>query len=89
MLILFKHHRTLDIVKTVINEKSYVYSKTDQIIHLSKDGKLEEVICVFLFKSGACLLTSNPTGVALENFYFSLFTLVMAVINLLCCCFTW
>ncbi|RZB78431.1 Suppressor of RPS4-RLD 1 [Glycine soja] len=44
MLILFKHHRTLDIAKTVIKEKSYVYSKTDQIICLFKDGKLEEVI---------------------------------------------
>ncbi|KHN12971.1 Protein STIP1 like [Glycine soja] len=44
MLILFKHHRTLDIAKTVIKEKSYVYSKTDQIICLFKDGKLEEVV---------------------------------------------
>ncbi|KAL3039302.1 hypothetical protein AAZX31_01G178100 [Glycine max] len=38
------YERTLDIAKTVIKEKSYVYSKTDQIIRLSKDGKLEEVI---------------------------------------------
>ncbi|KAG4973185.1 hypothetical protein JHK87_030006 [Glycine soja] len=36
--------RTLDIAKTVIKEKSYVYSKTDQIICLFKDGKLEEVV---------------------------------------------
>ncbi|RDX78629.1 Suppressor of RPS4-RLD 1, partial [Mucuna pruriens] len=35
------YERTLDIAKTVIKEKSYVYSKTDQIIRLSKDGKLE------------------------------------------------
>ncbi|KAL2348343.1 hypothetical protein Fmac_002343 [Flemingia macrophylla] len=37
------YERTLDIAKTVIEEKSYVYSKTDEIIHLSKDGKLEEI----------------------------------------------
>ncbi|RYQ80816.1 hypothetical protein Ahy_Scaffold1g106965 isoform A [Arachis hypogaea] len=38
------YERTLDISKTVIKERTYVYSKTDQIIHLLKDGKLEEVI---------------------------------------------
>ncbi|TKY70628.1 Suppressor of RPS4-RLD 1 [Spatholobus suberectus] len=38
------YERTLDIAKTVIKEKSYVYSKTDQIIRLSKDEKLEEVM---------------------------------------------
>ncbi|XP_020230351.1 suppressor of RPS4-RLD 1 [Cajanus cajan] len=38
------YERTLDVAKTVIKEKSYVYSKTDQIIHLSKDGKLKEVM---------------------------------------------
>ncbi|KAJ1414511.1 Tetratricopeptide-like helical domain superfamily [Sesbania bispinosa] len=38
------YERTLDIAKTVIKERSYVYSKTDQIIHLSKDGKLEEIM---------------------------------------------
>lgn len=89
MLILFKHHRTLDIAKTVIKEKSYVYSKTDQIICLFKDGKLEEVVCVLLnyiwclfvvalfTMQEASTMTCNPTGVALENFYFSLLTLVM------------
>lgn len=45
MLILFKYHRTLEIAKTVMKERSYVHGKTDQIIHLSKDGKLEEVLC--------------------------------------------
>ncbi|QCD91380.1 Ca2+/calmodulin-dependent protein kinase [Vigna unguiculata] len=40
--------RTLNIAKTVIKEKSHVYSKTDHIIRLSKDGKLDEVICVLL-----------------------------------------
>ncbi|KOM44979.1 hypothetical protein LR48_Vigan06g028500 [Vigna angularis] len=35
--------RTLNIAKTVIKEKSHVYSKTDHIIRLSKDGKLDEV----------------------------------------------
>lgn len=45
MLILFKCHRTLDIAKTVMKERSYVHGKTDQIIHLSNDGKLEEVLC--------------------------------------------
>ncbi|RYQ80817.1 hypothetical protein Ahy_Scaffold1g106965 isoform H [Arachis hypogaea] len=44
ILILNECHRTLDISKTVIKERTYVYSKTDQIIHLLKDGKLEEVI---------------------------------------------
>ena len=48
MLIIIKCHRTLDIAKTVSKERSYVYSKTDQIIHLSKDGKLEEVSCLLL-----------------------------------------
>ncbi|XP_027362066.1 suppressor of RPS4-RLD 1 isoform X2 [Abrus precatorius] len=38
------YERTLDVAKTVIKERTYVYSKTDQIIHLSKDGKLEEVM---------------------------------------------
>ncbi|MED6192213.1 Suppressor of RPS4-RLD 1 [Stylosanthes scabra] len=38
------YERTLDIAKTVIKERTYVYSKTDQIIHLLKDGKLEEVV---------------------------------------------
>jgi hypothetical protein len=46
MLILFKCHRTLDIAKTVMKERSYVHGKTDQIIHLSKDGKLEKVLCI-------------------------------------------
>nr|XP_007156747.1 hypothetical protein PHAVU_002G013900g [Phaseolus vulgaris]ESW28741.1 hypothetical protein PHAVU_002G013900g [Phaseolus vulgaris] len=37
------YERTLDIAKTIIKEKSYVYSKTDHIIRLSEDGKLDEV----------------------------------------------
>ncbi|XP_061340851.1 suppressor of RPS4-RLD 1 isoform X2 [Gastrolobium bilobum] len=38
------YERTLDIAKTVMKERSYVYSKTDQIIQLSKDGKLKEIM---------------------------------------------
>lgn len=66
VLILFQYHRTLDIAKTVMKERSYVYSKTDQIIHLSKDGKLEKVICVltdldsvFLLQQEASTMTCN------------------------------
>ncbi|XLR23574.1 hypothetical protein S83_051474, partial [Arachis hypogaea] len=36
--------RTLDIAKTVMKERSYVYNKKDKIIHLAKDGKLEEIM---------------------------------------------
>lgn len=35
--------RTLDVAKTVIMDKSYVYNKADEVIDLSKDGKLEDV----------------------------------------------
>ncbi|MED6182934.1 Suppressor of RPS4-RLD 1 [Stylosanthes scabra] len=35
---------TFDIAKTVMKERSYVYSIKDKIIHLGKDGKLEEVM---------------------------------------------
>ncbi|KAL4343737.1 hypothetical protein HN51_061997 [Arachis hypogaea] len=38
------YERTLDIAKTVMKERSYVYSKKDKIIHLAKDGKLEEIM---------------------------------------------
>ncbi|KAK2372574.1 Suppressor of RPS4-RLD 1 [Trifolium repens] len=38
------YERTLDIAKTVMKERSYVHGKTDQIIHLSKDGKLEKIM---------------------------------------------
>ncbi|XP_045812223.1 suppressor of RPS4-RLD 1 [Trifolium pratense] len=38
------YERTLDIAKTVMKERTYVHGKTDQIIHLSKDGKLEEIM---------------------------------------------
>ncbi|CAI8588945.1 unnamed protein product [Vicia faba] len=38
------YERTLEIAKTVMKERSYVHGKTDQIIHLSKDGKLEEIM---------------------------------------------
>ncbi|XP_027345118.1 suppressor of RPS4-RLD 1-like isoform X2 [Abrus precatorius] len=38
------YERTLDILKTVMKERSFVRSKTDEIIHLSKDGKLEEIM---------------------------------------------
>lgn len=48
MIVIFKCHRTLEIAKTVMKERSFVHSKTDKIIHLSKDGKLEEVSCWLL-----------------------------------------
>ncbi|TKY55649.1 Suppressor of RPS4-RLD 1 [Spatholobus suberectus] len=38
------YERTLEIAKTVMKERSFVRSKTDKIIHLSKDGKLEEIM---------------------------------------------
>ncbi|XP_027193136.1 suppressor of RPS4-RLD 1 isoform X2 [Cicer arietinum] len=48
------YERTLDIAKTVMKERSYVHGKTDQIIHLSKDGRLEEIMhaksCSDLYK---------------------------------------
>lgn len=48
------YERTLDIAKTVMKERSYVHGKTDQIIHLSNDGKLEEIMnaksCSDLYK---------------------------------------
>ncbi|KAK7263223.1 hypothetical protein RJT34_30810 [Clitoria ternatea] len=38
------YERTLDIAKSVMKERSFVRSKTDEIIHLSKDGKLEAIM---------------------------------------------
>ncbi|KAI9113425.1 hypothetical protein K1719_015352 [Acacia pycnantha] len=38
------YKRTLNVAKTVMKERSFVYSKTDEIIHLSKDGKLEDIM---------------------------------------------
>ncbi|KAK7252790.1 hypothetical protein RIF29_36996 [Crotalaria pallida] len=38
------YERTLDIAKTIMKERTYVFSKTDNIIRLSKDGKLEEIM---------------------------------------------
>ncbi|KAG6729060.1 hypothetical protein I3842_01G007800 [Carya illinoinensis] len=38
------YERTLDVAKTVIMDKSYVYNKADEVIDLSKDGKLEDII---------------------------------------------
>ncbi|OWM82121.1 hypothetical protein CDL15_Pgr001695 [Punica granatum] len=49
------YERTLDVAKTIIKEKAYVRSKTDGIIDLSKDGKLEEIMnaksCSDLYKA--------------------------------------
>ncbi|KAK9286712.1 hypothetical protein L1049_015115 [Liquidambar formosana] len=36
--------RTLDVAKTVMKEKTFVYNKADDMIDLSKDGKLEEIM---------------------------------------------
>ncbi|KAL2962700.1 hypothetical protein AAZX31_17G159100 [Glycine max] len=48
------YERTLEIAKTVMKERSFVRSKTDKIIHLSEDGKLEEIMhaksCSDLYK---------------------------------------
>ncbi|KAI4327386.1 hypothetical protein L6164_019855 [Bauhinia variegata] len=48
------YERTLEVAKTVIKERLYVYSKTDDIIYLSKDGKLEDIMhaksCSDLYK---------------------------------------
>ncbi|KAK7406487.1 hypothetical protein VNO78_08114 [Psophocarpus tetragonolobus] len=63
------YERTLDIAKTVMKEKSYACSKTDQIIHLSVDGRLEEE------------LVTHWCSVAFGNFYFSLLTSGMAVMH--------
>ncbi|KAJ7952789.1 suppressor of RPS4-RLD 1 [Quillaja saponaria] len=38
------YERTLDVAKTVMKDKQYVYNKTDDIIDLSKDGKLDDVM---------------------------------------------
>ncbi|KAL2317336.1 hypothetical protein Fmac_031212 [Flemingia macrophylla] len=38
------YERTLEIAKTVMKERSYIRGKTDNIIHLSQDGKLEEIM---------------------------------------------
>ncbi|XP_054810683.1 suppressor of RPS4-RLD 1 isoform X2 [Prosopis cineraria] len=41
----FPHYeRTLNVAKTIMKERSFVYSTTDEIIHLSKDGKLEDIM---------------------------------------------
>lgn len=74
----FKFHRTINVAKTVMKEKSFVYSKTDEIIHLSKDGKLEDVSCwiidwhllwFFVVTSHDFILVI-PRDVPLENVYF-------------------
>ncbi|KAE9614261.1 hypothetical protein Lal_00016727 [Lupinus albus] len=48
------YERTLYIAKTVMKERSYVHSRKDEIIHLSQDGKLEEIMhaksCSDLYK---------------------------------------
>lgn len=53
--------RTLDVAKTVIKDKLYVYNKEDKKIDLSKDGKLEDVssftILFNLFVYIHCLFT--------------------------------
>lgn len=36
--------RTLDVAKNVMKEKMHVYNKADNIIDLSKDGKLEDIM---------------------------------------------
>ncbi|KAF7809893.1 suppressor of RPS4-RLD 1 [Senna tora] len=38
------YERTLEVAKTVLKERSFVYSKTDEMIHLSKDGKLDDIM---------------------------------------------
>jgi len=38
------YERTLDVAKAVIREKMHVYSKGDNFIDLSKDGKLQEIM---------------------------------------------
>lgn len=38
------YERTLNVAKAVIKERSYVRSKSDCLIDLSKDGKLEEIM---------------------------------------------
>ncbi|KAL2333468.1 hypothetical protein Fmac_014681 [Flemingia macrophylla] len=38
------YERTLEIAKTVMKERSYIRGKTDNIIHLSQNGKLEEIM---------------------------------------------
>ncbi|XP_027919337.1 suppressor of RPS4-RLD 1-like [Vigna unguiculata] len=48
------YERTLEVAKAVIKERTFVRSKTDKIIHLSEDGKLEEIMhaksCSDLYK---------------------------------------
>ncbi|XP_021809550.1 suppressor of RPS4-RLD 1 [Prunus avium] len=36
--------RTLDVAKTVMKERSYVYNKVDNLIDLSRDGKLKDIL---------------------------------------------
>ncbi|KAB1214867.1 Tetratricopeptide repeat protein 13 [Morella rubra] len=38
------YERVLDVAKTVIMDKLFVYNKADEVIDLSKDGKLEDII---------------------------------------------
>ncbi|KAF7828654.1 suppressor of RPS4-RLD 1-like isoform X1 [Senna tora] len=48
------YERTLNVAKIVMKERSFVYSKTDDIINLSEDGKLEDIMdaksCSDLYK---------------------------------------
>lgn len=39
----FLPHRTLEVAKTVIKLKSFVYNKSDMMVDLSGDGKLQDV----------------------------------------------
>ncbi|KAL5753095.1 hypothetical protein ACOSP7_023263 [Xanthoceras sorbifolium] len=48
------YERTLDVAKAVMKDKQYVYNKADDIIDLSKDGKLQDIMnaktCEDLYK---------------------------------------
>eukprot|EP00261_Vitis_vinifera_P021485 XP_010652744.1 PREDICTED: suppressor of RPS4-RLD 1 isoform X3 [Vitis vinifera] len=48
------YQRTLDVAKTVMKEKRYVHNKADDIMYLSEDGKLQEIMhaesCSDLYK---------------------------------------
>ncbi|KAJ0040577.1 hypothetical protein Pint_27946 [Pistacia integerrima] len=38
------YERTINVAKTVMKDKQYVHNKTDDIIDLSKDGKLQDIM---------------------------------------------
>lgn len=46
-------HRTLEVAKTVVKHKSFVYNKSDMMVDLSGDEKLDDVsfLCSFSLKS--------------------------------------